>query len=376
MLYSEITGDIIGAAMEVHKQLGRGFQEYIYQRALEKELHKKNLSVKVEQEMPVYYKNEQIGLRKVDFLVNDLVCVEIKAVSTLEDVHLAQSINYLETSGKGVGLLLNFGGPSLQFKRLQLRDKKTASPDNPLNNPKNRGSIIAMIPARYAATRFPAKLMQLLGDKTVIRHTYDATVATRLFDEVFVVTDSDIIYNEIISHGGKALKSKKTHESGSDRIAEAIADMDVDVIINVQGDEPFIKKEPLEKLVRLFDDPSVQVGSLMRKIEDSNELTKSSSVKVVVNKNNDALYFSRSVIPFAANTNIDVPYFLHIGVYGFRKDTLLNFTQWPAAKLEQVEKLEQLRYLENGVSIRMALVDFQSVAIDTPEDLERAVQLL
>ncbi len=235
---------------------------------------------------------------------------------------------------------------------------------------------IAMIPARYAATRFPAKLMQLLGGKTVIRHTYEATIATRLFDDVIVVTDSDIIYNEITTHGGKAVMSKKTHESGSDRIAEAAAGMDVDVIINVQGDEPFIKKEPLEKLVRLFDDSSVQVGSLMRKIEDNDELTKSSSVKVVVNKNNDALYFSRSIIPFPANINADIPYFLHVGVYGFRKETLLNFTQWPVAKLEQAEKLEQLRYLENGISIRMALVDFKSVAIDTPEDLEKAETLL
>ena len=236
--------------------------------------------------------------------------------------------------------------------------------------------IIAMIPARYAATRFPAKLIQLLGDKTVIRHTYDATVDTKLFDEVIVVTDSDIIYNEIITNGGKAVMSKRVHESGSDRIAEAIADMDVDVIINVQGDEPFIKKEPLEKLVRLFDDASVQAGSLMRKIEGNNELNNSSSVKVVVNKNNDALYFSRSVIPFAANTSIDTPYYLHVGVYGFRKEMLLNFTKWPAAKLEQVEKLEQLRYLENGIPIRMALVDFKSVAIDTPEDLERAEKFL
>lgn len=233
-----------------------------------------------------------------------------------------------------------------------------------------------MIPARYAATRFPAKLMQLLGNKTVIRHTYDATVATNLFDEVIVVTDSDIIYDEIVTHGGKAVMSKRSHESGSDRIAEAIADMNVDVVVNVQGDEPFIQKEPLEKLVRLFDDPSVKVGSLMRRIEDSNELVNSSSVKVVVNKNSDALYFSRSVIPFAANTGIDAPYFLHIGVYGFQKEALLQFTQWPAAKLEQVEKLEQLRYLENAVPIRMALVNFKSVAIDTPEDLERAKNLL
>jgi 3-deoxy-manno-octulosonate cytidylyltransferase (CMP-KDO synthetase) len=235
---------------------------------------------------------------------------------------------------------------------------------------------MAMIPARYAATRFPAKLMQLLGNKTVIRHTYDATIATQLFDEVFVVTDSDIIYEEITSHGGNAVMSKRTHDSGSDRIAEAITDMKVDVVINVQGDEPFITKEPLEKLVRLFDDPTVRVGSLMRKIEDSNELIKNSAVKVVVNKNNDALYFSRSVIPFAANLVMDVPYFLHIGVYGFRKETLLEFTKWPASRLELVEKLEQLRYLENAVPIRMALVDFKSVAIDTPEDLEQAEKLL
>ena len=236
--------------------------------------------------------------------------------------------------------------------------------------------FIAMIPARYAATRFPAKLMQPLGNKTVIRCTYDATRATNLFDEVVVITDSDIIYNEIVSNGGTAMMSKRHHESGSDRIAEAIADMDLDVVINVQGDEPFIRKEPLEKLVRLFDDPLVKVGSLMRVIEDTNELGNASCVKVVVNKNNDALYFSRSVVPFAANSGIDISYFQHIGVYGYRKEILLQFTQWPVAKLELAEKLEQLRYLENGISIRMAVVDFKGVAIDTPEDLERAKALI
>lgn len=233
-----------------------------------------------------------------------------------------------------------------------------------------------MIPARYGATRFPAKLMQLLGNKTVICHTYEATVATGLFNNVFVVTDSDIIFNEITSHGGRAIKSKNTHESGSDRIAEAIADMDADVVINVQGDEPFIRKEPLEKLVQLFNDPMVQVASLMRKISGKEELHSSSAVKVVVSKSNDALYFSRSPIPFVANETVDPPHYLHIGVYGFRKQALLNFTKWPTGVLEQTEKLEQLRYLENGVPIRMALVDFKSVAIDTPEDLQRAKSLL
>lgn len=195
-----------------------------------------------------------------------------------------------------------------------------------------------MIPARYAATRFPAKLMKMLGDKTVIRHTYDATVQTGLFQNVIVVTDSDIIYNEIVTHGGKAIMSKRPHESGSDRIAEAVADMDVDVIINVQGDEPFIQKEPLQKLVSLFNDPSVKVGSLMRRIETKEELEAPSCVKVVVNANNDSLYFSRSVIPYVADAAASVNHYLHIGVYGFRKETLLSFTKWPAALLEKVEK--------------------------------------
>ena len=235
---------------------------------------------------------------------------------------------------------------------------------------------IAMIPARYDASRFPGKLMQKLGDKTVIRRVYEATLQTELFDDVVIVTDSDIIEEEIRAINGHVIRSKKEHESGSDRIAEAAVNLDVDIIINVQGDEPFIQREPLEKLIRLFDNDSVQVGSLMRKITSEKELNAISSVKVVVNKNNDALYFSRSVIPFAANSTLKAQHYLHIGVYGFRKEALLRFTNWHTAELERIEKLEQLRYLENGIPIRMALVDFKSVAIDTPEDLEKAKMLL
>jgi 3-deoxy-manno-octulosonate cytidylyltransferase (CMP-KDO synthetase) len=235
---------------------------------------------------------------------------------------------------------------------------------------------IAMIPARYAATRFPGKLMQKLGGKTVIRRVYEATLQTGLFDDVVIVTDSDIIEEEIKSIDGHVVRSKKEHQSGSDRIAEAAENLDVDVIINVQGDEPFIQRAPLEKLVSLFHDASVQVGSLMRNITSEEELNASSSVKVVVNKNNDALYFSRSVIPFVANSDLKTQHYLHVGVYGFRKEALLRFTKWPAGELEKIEKLEQLRYLENGIPIRMALVNFKSVAIDTPEDLEKAKTLL
>jgi 3-deoxy-manno-octulosonate cytidylyltransferase (CMP-KDO synthetase) len=234
----------------------------------------------------------------------------------------------------------------------------------------------AFIPARYAATRFPAKLMQNLGGKTVIRHTYDNTVATGLFDEVWVVTDSEIILNEIGSNGGKAVMSKRPHESGSDRIAEAVAEVEVDIVVNVQGDEPFVKKEPLEKLLQQFGDPSVQVGSLMQVLEDENLVSDPNYVKVCVDKNMNALFFSRSVVPYPRNKTIPITYYEHIGVYAFRKQALIDFTTWPVSPLEDAEKIECLRYLENGVSIRMAVVDYMGVEIDTPEDLARAEKLL
>jgi 3-deoxy-manno-octulosonate cytidylyltransferase (CMP-KDO synthetase) len=231
--------------------------------------------------------------------------------------------------------------------------------------------IVAAIPARYAATRFPGKLMQMLGNKTIIRHVYDNTVSTGLFNDVFVVTDSDIIYKEIKDSGGKVIMSKKEHESGSDRIAEAIAEMNIDVIVNVQGDEPFIKKEPLEKLVRLFNDDSIQVASLMRKISKEEALNPN-NVKVVTNKSGYALYFSRSIVPYQRDGKTYAEYFLHVGVYAYKKDALINFTRLPQSSLEKIEKLEQLRYLENGIKIKMAETEYNNIAIDTPEDLERA----
>jgi 3-deoxy-manno-octulosonate cytidylyltransferase (CMP-KDO synthetase) len=235
---------------------------------------------------------------------------------------------------------------------------------------------IAMIPARYAATRFPAKLMQLLKDKTVIRHTYDNTVATGLFDEVMVVTDSEIIFNEITQHGGKAKMSVKEHESGSDRIAEAIADMDVDIVVNVQGDEPFVQRAPLEKLLETFTDQAVQVASLMQVLTEEKYITDPNYVKVAVDKNMNSLLFSRSVIPYQRDKNVAVTYYEHIGVYAFRKQALLNFTNWPITPLEAAEKIECLRYLENGVPLKMVVTQYMGVEIDTPEDLERAALLL
>ena len=168
---------------------------------------------------------------------------------------------------------------------------------------------IAMIPARYAATRFPAKLMQLLGNKTVILHTYINTVATGLFDEVMVVTDSEIIYNEIISNGGKAVMSIAAHESGSDRIAEAITNIKVDIVVNVQGDEPFVQKEPLEKLLAAFADEHVQVASLMQVLHEEKFIADPNYVKVAVDKNFNALMFSRSPIPYHRDKNTSPVYY-------------------------------------------------------------------
>jgi 3-deoxy-manno-octulosonate cytidylyltransferase (CMP-KDO synthetase) len=238
---------------------------------------------------------------------------------------------------------------------------------------------VAMIPARYAATRFPAKLMQVLGDKTVIRHTYDNTVATGLFDEVCVVTDSEIIYKEIQSNGGKAIMSRKEHESGSDRIAEAAADMDVDIIVNVQGDEPFVKRAPLEKLLQVFkgdNGPQVQVASLMQVLKDQKLIDDPNYVKVAVDNFMNALMFSRSVIPYPRAMSDTAVYYEHIGVYAFRKQALLDFTCWKITPLEATEKIECLRYLENGVAVKMVVTDYMGIEIDTPEDLVKAARLL
>jgi 3-deoxy-manno-octulosonate cytidylyltransferase (CMP-KDO synthetase) len=239
--------------------------------------------------------------------------------------------------------------------------------------------IIAVIPARYASTRFPAKLMQDLGGKTVILRTYEAAINTQLFDDVFVVTDSDLIYNEIVSNGGKAIRSIKEHESGSDRIAEAVENLDVDIVINVQGDEPFIDAAPLAKVIEVFKNDltkQVDLASLMREITNEDEINNPNNVKVVVDQNGFALYFSRSVIPYPREKNVGVRYMQHIGIYAFRKQALLDFYNLPMKSLEASEKLEQLRYLEFGKRIKMVETTHVGIGIDTIEDLEKARKML
>jgi len=233
---------------------------------------------------------------------------------------------------------------------------------------------VAMIPARFEASRFPGKLMKDLAGKSVIVRTYEATKSSNLFDEVYVVTDSAIIFNEIIENGGKAIRSKKEHESGSDRIAEAVENLEVDIVINVQGDEPFTQTAPLKKLLEVFKSDElkkIDIASLMLKMDDENEIQNPNNVKVVTDENNFALYFSRSPIPYPREKSTAI-YFKHIGIYAFRKEALLKFTKLPINNLEATEKLENLRFLANGMTVKMVETNQIAIGIDTPEDLEKA----
>ncbi len=239
--------------------------------------------------------------------------------------------------------------------------------------------IIAMIPARYNANRFPGKLMKNLAGKPVIVRTYESVLQTGLFDEVCVVTDSDIISEAISKAGGKVLISKKKHTCGSDRIAEAAENLDADIVINVQGDEPFIDEISLQKLIRVFKEDvnkQIDVASLKVKITQKEEIENPNNVKVITGNNNFAICFSRSVIPYHIDKNINVLYYKHKGVYAFRKKALSDFYTTPVTPLEAVEKIEALRCLEAGKKIKMIETSVESVGIDTPEDLKKAQKIL
>lgn len=238
--------------------------------------------------------------------------------------------------------------------------------------------IIAVIPARYEASRFPGKLMQILGEKTVIATTYQNVMETGLFDDVFVATDCEIIFEEIRKNGGNAVMTGK-HETGSDRIAEAVQNIECDIVVNVQGDEPFLKTEPLKQLISVFnDDPEekISLASLKIKLKNTEEIENPNNVKVITDNAGFALYFSRSVIPYPREIHPAVEYFKHIGVYAFRKNALLNFAKLPMKPLEISEKIECIRYLEYGMRIKMIETDFVGLGIDVPEDLEKARAIL
>ncbi|MEN8764443.1 MAG: 3-deoxy-manno-octulosonate cytidylyltransferase [Wenyingzhuangia sp.] len=239
--------------------------------------------------------------------------------------------------------------------------------------------VIAMIPARLQASRFPKKLLTDLCGKTVITRTYEATVNTQLFDEVYVVTDSFDIKQEIESSGGAVIMSKQQHECGSDRIAEAVNQVEGDIIINVQGDEPFTRKEPLQDLIGAFEKDihgEIAVASLVHTLEDWEEISNPNNVKVVLDRNNCAMYFSRAPIPYHRDQEVKVSYYKHIGIYAFRREALLAFPSMKMEQNEAAEKLEGIRFLEHGMKMKLLETPFKPVGIDTPEDLNKAIEII
>lgn len=237
--------------------------------------------------------------------------------------------------------------------------------------------FIAIIPARYASTRFPGKPLAMLGGKTVIQRVYEQAVS--VLGEAYVATDDQRIFDAVEAFGGQAVMTRTDHKSGTDRIEEAVEkiDTDADVIINIQGDEPFIQASQIETLCRLFDNPQTQIGTLGKPFETMEAVENPNSPKIVCDVNSFALYFSRSVIPFIRGKERNewfgqYPFLKHLGVYAYRREVLAEITRLPQSPLELAESLEQLRWLQNGYRIRVGLTDVETVGIDTPEDLKRA----
>ena len=242
--------------------------------------------------------------------------------------------------------------------------------------------FIALIPARYASTRFPGKPLAMLGGKSVIQRVYEQV--SQVVDETYVATDDQRIFDAVEAFGGKVVMTRSDHKSGTDRIEEAAEKIggDYDVVVNVQGDEPFIQASQIETVCKCFDDPTTQIATLGKPFgNDMEAIGNPNSPKIVVDKNGFALYFSRSIIPFVrgketAEWPSSYPFLKHLGLYAYRRDVLREVTQLPQGMLEKAESLEQLRWLENGYRIRVGLTDTETVGIATPADLERAEKFL
>jgi len=238
--------------------------------------------------------------------------------------------------------------------------------------------IIGVIPARYASTRFPGKPLIDIGGKSMIQRVYEQCKKTSVLSDVIVATDDNRIAEHVLSFGGKVIMTADTHQSGTDRCAEVISTYKgkCDAVINIQGDEPFIDPRQIELLASAFNEESTQIVTLIKKIKSEEEVRNPNVVKAIANKNNQAIYFSRSPIPYRRNPGVDITYFKHVGIYGYRKQVLAEITQLPMGKLEQAESLEQLRWVENGYSIVLKETDLETIAIDTPDDLDKVLKML
>lgn len=235
--------------------------------------------------------------------------------------------------------------------------------------------ILGIIPARYASSRFPGKPLVDIGGKTMIRRVYEQAKKCNHLTEVIVATDDNRIYDHVIAFGGVAVMTSSDHQSGTDRCAEvAAAHPQYHVVINIQGDEPYIDPEQITKLATCFNFPEVQIATLVKRIKDEQELHSPNTPKVIVTKQSEAAYFSRSAIPHIRSEEPEnwlefYPYFKHIGIYGYRSDILQQITRLPISSLEKAEALEQLRWIENGYRIKVAETELETYAVDTPEDL-------
>jgi 3-deoxy-manno-octulosonate cytidylyltransferase (CMP-KDO synthetase) len=243
--------------------------------------------------------------------------------------------------------------------------------------------IIAVIPARYASTRFPGKALAVIGDKQMIRHVYERAAAASLVDSVIVATDDERIKQAVSAFGGVFQMTRIDHATGTDRLAEVAAGLDADIIVNVQGDEPLIEPEMIDQAIRpLIDDPAIRMATLKTRIRCLHDFLSPNIVKVVTDLNHNALYFSRSPLPFFRDKWQDLKddsfssgkllCHKHVGLYVYRKEFLLEFAAMKPTFLEISEKLEQLRALENGVAIRVVETEFESIGVDTPDDLAKA----
>jgi 3-deoxy-manno-octulosonate cytidylyltransferase (CMP-KDO synthetase) len=230
--------------------------------------------------------------------------------------------------------------------------------------------VVAIIPARYDSTRFPGKALALLQGKPLIQWVWEAVLASGLFSDVIIATDSELILRAAASFGALGVSTNRYHRSGTDRVAEVVKYLDCDIIVNVQGDEPLINREALSALLECFEDPKTQMASLMTRFKDTKDIKNPNAVKVVCDTKGKALYFSRSVVPYDRDGLDNITYYRHIGVYAFRRETVLRFVSLPMGLLEQAEKLEQLRALEHGIPIRMVETEYQGIGVDTPEDLK------
>lgn len=237
---------------------------------------------------------------------------------------------------------------------------------------------VAIIPSRYGSSRFPGKPLAMIGTKPMIQHVYEHVSEVEELDAVYVATDDQRIYDAVTSFGGKALMTSDKHTCGTDRLAECALILgleDNDLVLNIQGDEPLIKAGMVRDLMSCFDDPAVVMGTLKKEITDEAEVSNPNVVKVVTDVNDDAVYFSRYALPFLRDASSHVRRFKHIGAYGYRKDFLLRFSSMPKSSLEIAESLEQLRVLENGYKIRVKETTFNTIGVDTPEQLKAVDQL-